>query len=325
MTEIRLGDFLSEYTLNVPEVVQDGSIYKITYSADQTQISFYVKFNKLIPYRDILTFEKNLESFFNLNRINLHCTYSPEMFTIDYYGDLILKLKRQLAVVNGFLDGSDVSYADGIVTIGLKNGGYDLLVKANFCDEFSKLVKKEFNLDVKTKLVGELSVDIEKHEKEMEEYEALIERASEPEQEPLPPAQEVMPVSQSEYSNEYTEPEPIGISFENKGIIQIVPDSAEIIMGKSIRQIPVTISEARNQLNKKVTLLVDIFDTADTRTTKAGNEIYTYYITDYTGSVLMKFFFNSQKDDFDVKKIKRAVHILYTEKLPMMIFQGILP
>ena len=184
MTEIRLGDFLSEYKLDISETVQNGNIYKITYSADLTEISFYVKFNKLIPYSDVLAFEKNLEGFFNLKRTTLNCTYSPEMFSIDYYGELIAKLKRRLAVVNGFLDGSDVTYADGLITIGIKHGGYDLLVKANFCKEFSKLVKEEFGLDVETKLTGELSVDVQKHEKEMEQVEARIaqERPSEPEQ-----------------------------------------------------------------------------------------------------------------------------------------------
>lgn len=314
MTEIKLGDFLSEYTLNVPEAVQNGNIYRITYTAEHTEISFYVKFNKLIPYRDILTFEKNLESFFNLNRITLHCTYSPEMFTLDYYGELIAKLKRRLAVVNGFLDGSDITYADGLITIGLKNGGYELLMKANFCGEFSKLIKEEFGLDIKTQLTGELTVDVQRHEMEMKQFEETlseqkIEKTAEniPE---LPPVQIVQPVSQSEYSAEIIE-EPVSeIKFDSNSAIQIEPDSAEIIMGKNIRQPPITIGEACTQLGKKVTLLVDIFDQAETRTTKTGKEIYTYYITDYTGSVLMKFFYEPQKDDFDVKKLKKGITVL---------------
>ena len=71
---------------------------------------------------------------------------------MDYYGELISKLKRKLAVVNGFLDNADVKYGDGLITIGIKNGGYDLLMKANFCNELSKLIKDEFNLDIKRSL-----------------------------------------------------------------------------------------------------------------------------------------------------------------------------
>ncbi len=314
MTEIRLGDFLSEYKLDISETVQNGNIYKITYSADLTEISFYVKFNKLIPYSDVLAFEKNLEGFFNLKRTTLNCTYSPEMFTIDYYGELIAKLKRRLAVVNGFLDGSDVTYADGLITIGIKHGGYDLLVKANFCKEFSKLVKEEFGLDVETKLTGELSVDVQQHEKEMEQVEARLaqERPSEPEQDyeissPPPVSEQDSIIGSGDKSEK--------INVESTSSIDVVPDSAEIIKGKSIRQPPITIAEACRQLNRKVTLLVDIFDKADTKTTKAGNEIYTYYITDYTGSVLMKFFFNPQKDDFDVKKLKKGMTVLVYGKI----------
>ena len=62
MTEIKLGDFLKEYTTEIPDTVTDGNIYKLTYSSDLTEISFYVKFSKLIPYNDVIAFEKHLES-----------------------------------------------------------------------------------------------------------------------------------------------------------------------------------------------------------------------------------------------------------------------
>ena len=79
MNEIRLGDFLNEYTCDIPEITKDGMIYKLTYSSNQTEISFYVRFTKLIPYNDVITFEKRLENIFHLDRINLHCSYSPEL------------------------------------------------------------------------------------------------------------------------------------------------------------------------------------------------------------------------------------------------------
>ncbi|MGN1480583.1 MAG: PolC-type DNA polymerase III, partial [Porcipelethomonas sp.] len=174
MTEIRLGDFLSEYTSEIPEAVVDGNIYKLTYSADLTEISFYVKFTKLIPYKDVIAFEKHLEGLLNLDKINLHCTYQPELFSMDYYNDLISKLKRRLAVVNGFLDNADVNYGDGLITIGLKNGGYDLLVRANFCGELSKLINDEFGIKINVELTGEHNVDAAEHEKMMEEVRASL-------------------------------------------------------------------------------------------------------------------------------------------------------
>lgn len=73
-----------------------------------------------------------------------------------------------------------MKYGDGLITIGIKNGGYDLLMKANFCNELSKLIKDEFNLDIKTELTGEHSVDVEEHDKMMEEIRASLPKRPEP-------------------------------------------------------------------------------------------------------------------------------------------------
>ena len=99
---------------------------------------------------------------------------------MDYYGDLILKLKRRLSVVNGFLDNADVQYGEGLITIGLKNGGYDLLMKSNFCGEFSKLINDEFGIHMDIALTGEHSVDMQEHEKMMDEIRASMPAHTEP-------------------------------------------------------------------------------------------------------------------------------------------------
>lgn len=61
---------------------------------------------------------------------------------MNYYNDLISQLKRKLSVVNGFLDNADVKYADGFISIELKNGGYDLLVKQISAENFQSLFRK---------------------------------------------------------------------------------------------------------------------------------------------------------------------------------------
>lgn len=312
MAEIKLGDFFGEYEINIPENIKSGLIFKITYSKELTKLSFYVKFNTLIPYKDLISFEKNLEHYFNLERVSLNCSYLPELFSMDYYPDLILKLKRKLSVVNGFLDGADTKYENGIINIGLKNGGYELLVKANFCAELSKLISEEFGINIKAVLGGELSVNVDEHQKEMEALEASIpknEPAIQNQQSEIPA---IKSVSKSEFAakpKNDLNTEQADIS-EIKTTIDIIPDSAEIIMGKNIRQSPISIAEAMTQLNRKVTVMADIFDVAETKTTKTGKEIYTFFITDYTGSVLMKFFYDPQRDDFPVNKLKKGLTVL---------------
>lgn len=303
MNEIRLGDFLNEYTCDIPEITKDGMIYKLTYSSNQTEISFYVRFTKLIPYNDVITFEKRLENIFHLDRINLHCSYSPELFTMDYYGELISKLKRKLAVVNGFLDNADVKYGDGLITIGIKNGGYDLLMKANFCNELSKLIKDEFNLDIKTELTGEHSVDVGEHDKMMEEIRASLPKRPEPTAF-APSASAAPPVERKPQEARRADMSGLNLPFD------IISDSALQIKGKNIRTQPEPIGEAVKELDRKVTIIGDIFDAADVKTTKNGKEIHVFYLTDYTGSLQMKLFIDPEKDKTDTGKLKKGVTVI---------------
>lgn len=303
MNEIRLGDFLNEYTCDIPEITKDGMIYKLTYSSNQTEISFYVRFTKLIPYNDVITFEKRLENIFHLDRINLHCSYSPELFTMDYYGELISKLKRKLAVVNGFLDNADVKYGDGLITIGIKNGGYDLLMKANFCNELSKLIKDEFNLDIKTELTGEHSVDVEEHDNMMEEIRASLPKRPEPTAF-APSASAAPPVERKPQEARRADMSGLNLPFD------IISDSALQIKGKNIRTQPEPIGEAVKELDRKVTIIGDIFDAADVKTTKNGKEIHVFYLTDYTGSLQMKLFIDPEKDKTDTGKLKKGVTVI---------------
>lgn len=303
MNEIRLGDFLNEYTCDIPEITKDGMIYKLTYSSNQTEISFYVRFTKLIPYNDVITFEKRLENIFHLDRINLHCSYSPELFTMDYYGELISKLKRKLAVVNGFLDNADVKYGDGLITIGIKNGGYDLLMKANFCNELSKLIKDEFNLDIKTELTGEHSVDVGEHDKMMEEIRASLPKRPEPTAF-APSASAFPPVERKPQEARRADMSGLNLPFD------IISDSALQIKGKNIRTQPEPIGEAVKELDRKVTIIGDIFDAADVKTTKNGKEIHVFYLTDYTGSLQMKLFIDPEKDKTDTGKLKKGVTVI---------------
>ena len=303
MNEIRLGDFLNEYTCDIPEITKDGMIYKLTYSSNQTEISFYVRFTKLIPYNDVITFEKRLENIFHLDRINLHCSYSPELFTMDYYGELISKLKRKLAVVNGFLDNADVKYGDGLITIGIKNGGYDLLMKANFCNELSKLIKDEFNLDIKTELTGEHSVDVGEHDKMMEEIRDSLPKRPEPTAF-APSASASPPVERKPQEARRADMSGLNLPFD------IISDSALQIKGKNIRTQPEPIGEAVKELDRKVTIIGDIFDAADVKTTKNGKEIHVFYLTDYTGSFQMKLFIDPEKDKTDTGKLKKGVTVI---------------
>ena len=50
---------------------------------------------------------------------------------------------------------------------------------------------------------------------------------------------------------------------------EVIIDSAEIIMGRNIRNTPESIASATAELDRKVTLMADIFDVGDPEILKA--------------------------------------------------------
>ncbi len=320
MKEINLGEFLAEYTMEIPETVKSGQIYKLTYSASHTEIAFYVRFNNIVPYSDTVSFEKHLERLFNIDKINLYCKYSPNMFSISYYNDLVLKLKRKLAVVNGFLDNSKPEYEDGIIKIELKNGGYDLLVRANFCGELSKLIHDEFDLNIKIELTGEHNVNPLEHGRLIEEANAAINVRNElsvPVPEKTENYYEELPYEPENTGyNDKTDSASAISEVDLSGIkMEILTDSAEQIIGRKIRGEIESIDSAVKNLDRFVVICADIFDVAESRTTRNGKIIYTYYITDYTGSIIMKFFFDPQKGEFPEGRLKKGTTIIASGKI----------
>ena len=313
MGEIRLGDFLEGY-VSLAEDVANGMLYRFTYKNDFSSISLYVRFSRLLSFDECLEFERKLEKILHVEKINLLCRYRPEMFSINYYNELILKLKRKLAVVNGFLDNADVSFADSRISIVLKNGGYDLLMKSNFCGELSRLIKEEFDIDISAELSGEHNVTDEAYEKMIKEAAAALPKHTE---------QITVSAMPQTASSNGEAPAP-RVSSANVSILElpfeIVPGSAQLIKGSQIKDSPERIDSAVKELDRRVTLAGDIFDVGETKQTKNGKTIHTFYITDYTGSVMFKLFIDNKKNDVAVDKLKKGVTVVISGNLEFDTF-----
>jgi DNA polymerase-3 subunit alpha (Gram-positive type) len=297
--EVNITEFLKEYGVVIPENIKDGIIYRLTYSENLTRINFFVRFNKFIPFNSIIEFERNAAIALNIDRIRLNCKYPSELFTIDCYNELVEMMKRKLAIVNGFLHNSTAKLENKTLTIDLKNGGYELLVKSNFCGVFSKLIEDLFDVKVKVELTGNFTVNDEEHEKLREEVMVS-----------MPKHTEQLPRQNSEKSGESVDT--IDISLLELPVEQ----SAVLIMGKAIKDKPIEISQAINKQGNKVTVFGDIFDSTSKVVKDGKMIIHTYLVTDYTGSVLVKIFEKVDKSKSGhLDKIKKGCSILVSGRL----------
>lgn len=285
--DLNFAEFLEEYIPIMPESVQDGVLKRMTYSENLTKISFYIAFSHLVPAQDLIALEHELEIRLEIHAVRLHPRYTPELFTMTYFPDLVMFLKREMTVVNGFIDGAEVTLDGDNLHIQLHNGGYDILQKYHVADFFSGLLEQLFSKPFHVEFLGDASVSDD-------QFQAMIAQA----EKELPKHSEqfqAQPSAPAPSAGGEKDPKPTAQSVAmNEDIPGVVPGSAVLIKGRPIRDIPMPIREAVEVQNQRVVVMGDVF-AMDSREVRGERTILTYQIADGTYSVLVKIFDTTEK------------------------------
>lgn len=303
--EINLGNFLSEYTSVIPDSIVNGKIFKITHSKNFKSITISADFENTVPFNDIISFEKGMEHDIKAESVRLKCRYSPELFSIAELPNLIDILRRDVSVVNGFLDDADISLNDDVINIKLMHGGLDILNNFHVSGELSKLIYSQFSVNLKV-IFDENNYNVN------EEYEKLSRKL-----EAEAPVVEIAPEKDIEHISDFINSEavcslPPELGFDS--------ESGEIIIGKPIRSKPSAIKEAMKEPGKKTVIIGDVFRT-DKKEIKGERTVITWFVTDFSGSLIVKLFADNDKlADLPVDKIKKGDAILVSGKIDFDTF-----
>lgn len=302
--ELKLADFLSDLTADLPAQALNGTITRITYNETKTQMSFYVRYDQLVDTAAVFAFEAGMERLIGLEEAHLFCSYPPGLFSIACYGELIQKLKRDLPVVNGFLDNAEVTFEDDCLSIVLANGGYEILMQEGFCSALKKLIAMEFSREVKVELLGIGSATPEQHEQLIAQASAAMPQHLDQVKAPDQGGRSVSASTPGRTMGANAAAMHLPFDFD--------PDSAVIIRGSTIKERPITIREATQKLDTKVIITGDIFDIGEPKEIKNGTKtILSYSITDDTGSVIIKQFLDSKRlSDFGFDKLKKGCTLI---------------
>ncbi|MBQ6034349.1 MAG: PHP domain-containing protein, partial [Ruminococcus sp.] len=305
--QIKISEFLKEYISELPESVMNGEIFKLTYSENLESIRFHAHFDEVVPSDDVFAFEKAVETAIKVEQVRLACRYPSEKFGMDCYGELIKLLKRDIPVVNGFLDDADVSLGNGELRIRIVHGGRDILDKFNFCTGFSRMIYNQFGVRVKVVLDGDTSVSVE-------QYDEMIER---------------LEADMPDYSSQLI-PDKTPDEIKTEEMKSVIPtatldvtaldkdfdaESAEIVKGRAIREKPIPICEAVQHLGEKVVVVGDVF-ASELKEVRNEKTVVTYDITDYSGSLKIKIFAkNEEVEEMKLGSIKSGATLLVSGKL----------
>ena len=300
----RLFDFFEEYNPNIPESMHDGMIHKLTYSDNLTRISFYVHFPSLVPAADVFSFEQHLEKLLRIETVRIMPRYTEESFNLEYFRDILIFLKRELSVINGFLDGADVVLEGNNIHITLKNGGYDILMQYHVPDRIRGIVKDMFSRLINVELEGGNAVS----EKVFMEMKQKAEESL--------PKQPVAIQSSAPKNDTKAVPASAQTTSVNAEITGIDPESAVLIKGRQIRDIPVSIDEALQEQGRRSIIMGDVFAKPEFKEVRGERTVVTIQVTDYTNSVLMKIFdTNENIGKMPLGDIKKGTTLLISGKI----------
>ena len=259
-----IKDYLSDYIDIIPSSIGEGEILKIIHTANLSTFKIYASYKSLQNSENVFEFEKNLRNILGIEDVSLMCKYTPDMFSLEYFPQLILKLKRVLAVVNGFLDNAIPTIDGDVLSIELKNGGYDLLKMSKFETILPRLINEEFSRKLTINLTGNLNCSDDSHEKMVAEAIANMPKPElKPEERPI---------------------QTVTVDFMD---LPIISEGAIIVRGSKISDNPTPLENITPE-SGRVTVWGDVFEIEQRESRDGEKVILSIYFTDYTSSLVLK-------------------------------------
>ena len=217
-----------------------------------------------LEQEDVLRLENEIKSGLNLNSLTCDITYENVEFIEEYCKDIVEWIKRVSPKFNGIFADAVFTYSDGVLNIELKNGGAKMIESFDFTSKIRNYIVRTYSKAVEVKLSGVLEVTEEMAKENTQRAEQKMREEAE---------------KQKKKTVVHTAPPADDMPFYMEG--------AKLLYGKEIKKKPTPICDVDPNDGEAV-IWGDVFQ-FDERETKFGSRWrITFYITDYTGSFIVK-------------------------------------
>lgn len=277
------GEFFGPFidTENLPSSVRDGVISSLQIDTKNRIITTEVAFPSLVERRMLYDLENHIASnkALMVSKACIRPKFPSECFSVDYYPNLVLELKRRERSINGSLTDSTARLENDKLIVTLTHGGYDLLCARHVDRTLSKLIYEEFGLTLNIEFDGTLTIDSDNPI-----YIAKIEK----QQETLKREAVIKEVENYEASMNHKKiSKTISVRNEETLLPCIVPESMRELYGRMPKQKPIPISKVTQDIGS-ATVWGEIFSIDEKLTRDQQRKIISINITDYTSSITLK-------------------------------------
>lgn len=286
--------------------VLNGSVTNITVNSSLRTMTVDLSLSQLVSANEIHSAEKIVKnSHLALSKFTINPHFDKSLFSVDYFNELVSELKTNYPRINGTFEGAEVELLSDTLKITLASGGKAILDGIEFDKILSRLISKEFGINIKiqydgvTEISGESTeyIEMQSNTEKKIERESLERFADYYEEE----AESIKENAQKRADSVKTE---IEIRKGEFLLPQIIKPSIRPFYGRMIKGKLMPLKDIQYD-SGKVCVWGDIFD-IEKKVTKSGDKnIFTIDITDYTGSITLKIF-GSIKETSIIDELKKG-------------------
>lgn len=182
------------------------------------------------------------------------------------------------------------------IKIYLYHGGKDFLMQKNMNKKLSVFISQHISAPVNVIFIEK---EIKKDNIDKKTSEPTVAAPPPPPKNPTEKKQEPEKINKDAF---------IEVRDKNNLLPKIIPGSSKLLYGNIIKKEPISIREISIDAGN-VCVWGDIFSTDSHETRDGSKIIYTVYITDYTGSLILKIIENKNKSAY-LEKLKKGQTIL---------------
>ncbi len=296
----------SKYTPSDSELALLSGVidYSIKLDKEARIISCSVRFPSYVPYASLERIESSIKEAYALSIMEIHPSFENTPFDIAYMEHVFYESTRRDIMGNGFLTGaileklddSEISAENGTLHISLKHGGKSLLLEKGYDKLLTQIIFEMFGERHEIDFCGVTELT----------YDDLDFSYTLPEI-PVPsyPAEQNTSFVQDENSspvkNSASKSES-NFSFDSDtGIVTsggMMFDISEIDnVYKKIKDINISPLRSAVMGNDRVTVCGEVFGYEKKLTKKGDKCIVSFYVTDNDSSVVVKMFYELEKDE----------------------------
>lgn len=255
----------------------NAQVEKLDLDKSTRELTLTLFSSELLGSGDLVLLEKAVGEAMQV-RCRVLMRYPPESLNADGAKEALFDLRRRGLPINGFLDGATFTLMGDILSIGLTVGGEAFLEQCGCKRELTAELRHRYNRQITVQFCGTTTID-----PEGAFYRERVEDCVVPIEAPKR--------SQGQKGTRTLSRE--GLPFDCTGL-PFLGEGAGVVMGKMIRTRPTPMREPLEEGGRCV-VWGEIFSQERRETRDGQKVICTIYITDRTGSNILKLILEKQK------------------------------